>query len=159
MAGAECPPERLETLDALAAGAGVTVRHFVPGLPSEFASLDALVCMGGYNTLAEAVASGVPTVCVPRVAPSREQLIRARAFYSRGLVRLLDPEFLEPDTLRAEVRAALAGRPAGRPGLDLGGHRRAAHHLLELAAKRPARPSSERLAPELTAQLAVAATS
>ena len=78
VAGAHCPQDRRQLLRSKAATAGVAYRKFVPGLPSEFASLDALVCMGGYNTLAEAAASGVPTVCVPRVEPSRDQLVRDR---------------------------------------------------------------------------------
>ena len=46
---------------------------------------------GGYNTLAEAALHAVPAVCVPRVAPRSEQLIRARAFERLGLLRLLHP--------------------------------------------------------------------
>src|ERR1041385_4028461 len=74
------------------ARAGVTLHTFVTGLPGMFRSLDALVCMGGYNTLVEAVSKGVPTVCVPRTFPRREQLIRARAFERLGLLTVLTPE-------------------------------------------------------------------
>jgi len=144
VAGPECPPGRVKWLDGMASEAGVSFRHFVPSLPSEFSSLDALVCMGGYNTLAEAVASGVPTVCVPRVRPRSEQLIRAEAFLARGLLRLVEPDRLAPDVLRAEVESALTTHPhMARTRLDLGGSRRAAHHLLELAAQRASRPRSK----------------
>jgi len=136
VAGTHFPMDRRRLLRSKAAAAKVAYRNFVPELPSEFASLDALVCMGGYNTLAEAAASGVPTVCIPRIEPTRDQLVRAQAFESRGLVRLVDTERLEPELLRSEVESALAGgsRPNG-PGLDLGGDRRAAHHLLEVASR------------------------
>jgi predicted glycosyltransferase len=144
VAGPECPPGRVKWLDGLATDAGVTFRHFVPSLPSEFSSLDALVCMGGYNTLAEAAASGVPTVCVPRVRPRTEQLIRAQAFSARGLLRLVEPDRLAPEVLRFEVETALTTRPpVARTRLDLGGGRRAAHHLLELASQRASRPRSK----------------
>ena len=52
----------------------------VPALTRWLDRVDALVCMGGYNTMAEAVSRGTPTVCVPRTRPRVEQLIRARAF-------------------------------------------------------------------------------
>jgi predicted glycosyltransferase len=102
--------------------------------------------MGGYNTLAEAVASGVPTVSVPRVEPRRDQAVRAEAFARRGLVRMLVPDHLDAETLALEIDAALMTR-AFRPraGLDLGGARRAAHHLLELASQRASRARSKTL--------------
>jgi predicted glycosyltransferase len=160
VAGAHCPQDRRRLLRTKAAAAGVAYRKFVPGLPSEFASLDALVCMGGYNTLAEAIASGVPTVCVPRVDPSRGQLVRARAFEERGLLRLLEREELAPDRLRHEIETILAqGRPPAALRLDLGGDRRAAHHLLEVAAQRPLLAAEEFRPLELTKKLAVAAAS
>jgi predicted glycosyltransferase len=160
VAGAHCPQDRRQLLRSKATAAGIVYREFVPALPSEFASLDALVCMGGYNTLAEAVATGVPTVCVPRVEPSRDQLVRARAFASRRLLRVLERDELEPERLRHEIDAALAEgcRPAAL-GLDLGGDRRAAHHLFEVAARRPPLAADEVLPLELTAKLAVAAAS
>ena len=144
VAGPDCPPAGVRRLQGLATDAGVMFRRFVPSITSEFSSLDALVCMGGYNTLAEAVASGVPTVCVPRVEPRRDQLIRAQAFARRGFLRLLEPDRLTPEALRAEVESALVTR-AFRPRakLDLGGGRRAAHHLIELASQRASRPRSK----------------
>jgi predicted glycosyltransferase len=146
VAGPDCPPARARRLEGQAADAGATFRGFVPSLTSEFSTLDALVCMGGYNTLAEAVASGVPTVCVPRVEPRSEQLIRAQAFARRGYVRLLEPDRLTADALSLEIDAALMTR-AYRPHakLDLGGARRAAHHLMELASQRASRARSKTL--------------
>jgi predicted glycosyltransferase len=137
VSGPQCEPERARRLRALAEDAGVAFRRFVPALASHFPSVDALVSMGGYNTLTEAAASGVSTVCVPRVHPRREQLIRARAFARRGLVKLLPPANLAADSLRVAVGAALDDRRGNgrrvRP-LDVAGARRAALHLLELAS-------------------------
>jgi predicted glycosyltransferase len=160
VAGTHAPRDRRALLRASAAEAQVMYRNFVPDLPSEFSSLDVLVCMGGYNTLAEAVASGVPTVCVPRTEPSRDQLVRARAFESRGLLRLLQRDELEPARLRNEIESALAEGPrSAAVGIDLGGNRRAAHHLFEVAARRPSLEADEVLPVELTEKLAVAAAS
>jgi predicted glycosyltransferase len=144
VSGPQCRPEKERRLCGLAGEAGAEFRRFVPGLSSAFGSLDALVCMGGYNTLLEAAASGVPTVCVPRIRPRREQLLRAQAFARLGLLRLLEPRHLDATALRVEVESALGTRAnlAGRAErlLDLGGARRAARHLLDVAAGEPAFP-------------------
>jgi predicted glycosyltransferase len=138
VSGPQCSPEDVGRLDALASEAGVGFRRFVPDLSSEFPSLDALVCMGGYNTLTEAAASGVCTVCVPRVRPRSEQLIRAQAFARRGLLTVLEPQRLDPAVLEAEVESALARdwqSESTTRELDLDGARRAASDLLELASQ------------------------
>ncbi|TMM04010.1 MAG: hypothetical protein E6G10_06285 [Actinobacteria bacterium] len=135
VAGPMIPPAEFARLSVLGAEAGVRVVNFIPALAGWFAAVDAVVSMGGYNTLVEAVSTGVPIVCVPRVRPRVEQLIRARAFAERGLVRLLEPDRLEATTLRAAVDAALAdGRdPARAALLDHGGADCAAQELLDLA--------------------------
>jgi hypothetical protein len=67
---------------------------------------------------------------------------------------------LDPDVLREKVDEALAEGPrTGSGGLDLGGNRRVANHLVEVAAQRPARSVTELLPLDLTEQLAVAAAS
>ncbi|HEX9598425.1 MAG TPA: glycosyltransferase [Gaiellaceae bacterium] len=138
VAGPRSGDEDLQTLRRMAAEAGVAFSTFLPDLMSTFAAVDALVSMGGYNTLTEAAASGVPTVCVPRVVPRTEQLIRARAFARIGLLRLVEPERLDARTLRSEVACTLAssrvrvGRRA-LAALGLDGAARAAGELLELA--------------------------
>jgi predicted glycosyltransferase len=121
-----------------AVASGTAFRSFVPQLAGWFGVVDALVCMGGYNTLVEAVSRGTPTVCVPRVRPRREQAIRAEAFGRLGLIRNLSPDSLSPSRLRAEVELALTERRdelAGRAhcALDFGGAQRAARNLLEVA--------------------------
>jgi predicted glycosyltransferase len=136
VAGPMIPPDEFARLSALGAEAGVRVVSFIPALVGWFAAVDAVVSMGGYNTLVEAVSTGVPIVCVPRVEPRIEQLIRARAFADRGLLRLLEPDSLSPMTLRASVDAALAdGRdPARAALLEHGGADCGARELLEIAS-------------------------
>jgi predicted glycosyltransferase len=138
VAGPQCPAARAEDLQALCAETGVVFRHTVKDLSDEFASLDALVCMGGYNTLAEAAVSGTPTICVPRTFPTGEQLARARIFERQRLLRLVEPAQLTPVVLRAEIEEAIQTKslrvPAART-LDFDGAWRAARHLLEIAAE------------------------
>ncbi len=134
VSGPHCPPEHAARLARLAAAAEAEWHVFVPALETRLASAGAIVCMGGYNTLGEALAAGVPTVCVPRVAPRQEQLIRARAFEELGLLRVVTPDELTPDRLRAALSAALASGGEKSPvTLDFSGAANAARRLLALA--------------------------
>jgi predicted glycosyltransferase len=138
VAGPQAAVEHVESVRRRAVGHGMAFRSFVPGLAGWFGAVDVLVCMGGYNTLTEAVQRGTPTVCVPRVSPRREQVIRAEAFERLGLIRTLVPDSLSPGRLRAEIEHAFSAdrddlaRRAHR-ALDFDGARRAARNLLELA--------------------------
>ena len=142
IAGPMSPSHEFETLQRLANKTNVTLLNFVPSLASLFWSIDSLVCMGGYNTLAEAVSKGMPTVCVPRVAPRSEQFLRASAFERLGLLSMLHPEQLNVSTLRERIEAALVtsrqqllDRLSGTLRFD--GARTAASRLLALATSRP----------------------
>lgn len=150
VSGSQCDARVAERLRGLAADASVAFRAFVPGLSGGFRSLDALVCMGGYNTLVESVVAGVPTVCVPRVHPRREQLLRARAFARLGLLSLLEPHRLDPPRLTSAIQRALEERhvphPEGAGSLDVDGARRAAAHVLDLANGAALRRSPDRAA-------------
>ena len=139
--GPAMPENERRMLADLVSGTGVALHHFVPGLVRWFGMVDALVCMGGYNTLAEAVAAGTPTVCVPRTFPRSEQLIRARAFDRLGLLTTVEPKNLDVGRLRREVTAALklsrrelTNRANAVLAFD--GASRVASHLIELAETR-----------------------
>lgn len=126
-------------LEREATRSGVLLTASVAGLGRWVQQADAVVCMGGYNSLVEVLAAGVPAVCVPRARPRTEQLIRARILAERGLVTVVEPERLTPDRLRLAVDEALAidrGALAARTHttMDLGGATRAAAALIELAA-------------------------
>ena len=140
IAGPMTPDAEINTLKSLAAASNVAFRNFIPHLPALFGCVDALVCMGGYNTLVEAASQGVPTVCVPRIVPRSEQLIRAQAFERLGLVRMVRPDRLTAQTLRSEIATALQlSRPdllaRAQAALNFDGARRAAGHLFALAAE------------------------
>lgn len=108
--------------------------EFVPNLWRAFEPIDALVCMGGYNTLCEGLAHSVPIVCVPRVHPRREQYLRAECFSRLGLLEFVDPEMLSAPVLRDAVLRALS-RPSGCTAarLNFAGAIRAAEMLSTLA--------------------------
>jgi len=105
--GPMLPEHELKMVRQMAADTEVVIQPFAPCLSSLFWTVDALVCMGGYNTVLEALSKGVPTVCVPRTSPRSEQLIRASAFQQLGLLRMIAPDVLTPTGLNKEIAAAL----------------------------------------------------
>ncbi len=131
----------LARLSKTAADSGVELRTFVPCMPHLLGQTDCLVCMGGYNTLAEAVSRRLPSVCVPRTLPRQEQLLRARLFERLGLLDMVEPGELSGPTLRHAIERALqrpcqARPPRGKANLRYDGAARAARVLAALAANR-----------------------
>lgn len=111
--------------------------HRVPFTPDWLNILhaaDAVVCMGGYNAMVEAVHAGHRAVIVPRLPGAEEQVIRADRFARRGLVTVVPPTALSPERLWAAIRTTLARgvSPAGTLSFD--GRRRV---VAELAAMMP----------------------
>jgi predicted glycosyltransferase len=122
VAGPYCPPGRLAALQAAAARRDdLMVVPFCDDLAAWVAGADAVVTMGGYNSVAEVLATTTPALLVPRVTPRQEQLVRARALARLGAVDLLEPAAAEPAAVGRWVAAALAGRRRPRRDLDLGG--------------------------------------
>jgi predicted glycosyltransferase len=106
VAGPMMPASDQEVLHRMCAEAGVFFEPFVSRLEAFVGSFDALVCMGGYNTLLEAMDVGIPTLCVPRTAPRMEQSLRAEAFGKLGLLSSINPAELNIESMRE----AIAGR-------------------------------------------------
>jgi len=130
--------EERQALQLLATETDVMIYDFVPELHRWFGRVDALVCMGGYNTVWEALHQGTPTVCVPRARPRQEQLIRTQALAKLGVLRVVEPEHLEADGLRLAIEAALQQSrqdlsKRSHAILGFGGGHQAARHLIELA--------------------------
>jgi len=124
-----------ERLHALARGdRALTVVDFVREPVNLVARAGCLVSMGGYNTVCEALSFRKRALIVPRVAPRREQLIRAERLRDRGLVDLLHPEALAPGPISSWI-ADNVGRP-GRLGVDLGGLDRLRQLAGELLARK-----------------------
>lgn len=116
---------------------GLTVLDFVREPTRLVARAACLVTMGGYNTVCEALSFRKRALVVPRVAPRREQLIRAERLRDRGLVDLLHPEALAPGSISSWIGDNL-GRP-GRDGVDLGGLDRLRQLARELLARKAER--------------------
>ena len=88
----------------------------------------------GYNTVSELLVAGKPGLIVPGVRPSREQRVRAEMLAESGVVQVLDPETLDPASVRAALDRLLEAPP---PRVDLAqyqGAARATAIVTELAA-------------------------
>ena len=96
---------RLETL--CCGLSSVVIRPFERDVPSLMHAADAVVTMGGYNSLCEVTGSGTRALVIPRTSPRTEQLLRAQAFARLGLVDLLMLERTTPADLREAVKHAL----------------------------------------------------
>ncbi len=133
---------------------GAEVHRSHADLPKRLAECSAVVCMAGYNTCAEVLASGKPAVLLPRTQPRREQAIRAERFERLGLATALFD--LDPVRLRRAVDAAVdaavtSKRPTPEtPSLD--GARQVCRIAAELLAP-SGRGRSNRANPEPAAAL------
>lgn len=66
-----------------------------------------VIAMGGYNTTYEILSFDKPALIVPRVRPRQEQWIRAERLQALGLLDVMHPDHVAPET----VSHWLAGQP------------------------------------------------
>ena len=88
----------------------VTTLTFHEHLENLMERAAAVVCLGGYNTFCELLSLNKRSLIVPRVTPRAEQLLRAHAGSRLGLVQVLHPGRLSPETL-AEAIIQLPQQP------------------------------------------------
>jgi predicted glycosyltransferase len=93
----------------------VTTLVFHEHLENLMEKAAAVVCSGGYNTFCEALSLGKRCLIVPRETPRGGQLLRAEAARKLGLVHVLHPDQLSPETL-AEALTQL--RVQSPPAMD-----------------------------------------
>jgi predicted glycosyltransferase len=98
----------------------IVIEDYVADLPAYLRAADAVVAMGGYNTIAELLALKRRALVLPRnwrygefVRGPRagiewEQLLRAQALERLGLLRVLSSASFEPEALARGLAAALA---------------------------------------------------
>ncbi len=81
------------------------------------AAADAIVSMGGYNSVCEALVTGRPLVIVPRATHKIEQQIRAESLAAHGLARWVHPQELDGDALAQALEWALCSDRLGHARL------------------------------------------
>ncbi len=135
VAGPLMAPEQVASLEDSARGLDVRVMTSRRDLAAVVVGARAVVCMAGYNTVSEVLRAGKPTLLVPRVRPSSEQLIRATALAERGDARMLHPDTLSTATMSGAL-ADLLHRPAPQVDrTDYDGATRAAAALTTMARR------------------------
>jgi predicted glycosyltransferase len=113
----------------------VTVKSFSNDLVSYLGAADAVVSMGGYNTVAEILSVSVPAVIVPRTRPVSEQQIRATRLDHLGLVKALNPDNLGPEELLRAVNHAVEDHQTSASGIhkmNLAALQRVSDHVRSL---------------------------
>ncbi len=108
----------------------VRMHRFHADLPHLLAQCQTVVSMAGYNTCAEILQSKKPSVLLPRMAPRREQAIRAERL--AGLDLAHNCADLESKRLRRTVETALQRRTLSGPIPNLNGARRVCEFASEL---------------------------
>lgn len=107
VSGPFMPRPRREEIARRAARLRVRFYHFYRRMEILIGLADAVVTMGGYNTVCEILCQGRPSLVVPRETPRLEQRIRAAMFSRQGLIEFLPWAELAPETLRQRIARLL----------------------------------------------------
>lgn len=153
LTGPQMPAEDYERISAAAAenarpgeGGQVILRRYAPNVPGLIREAAAVVCMAGYNSLAEVMATTTPALVVPRSTRRAEQPRRAAALAAAGAVSTLPAERLTPEALSSWLSHAVHQRTL-RDGVDLDGLTRVGDFAAELISRGPVPARSEAHAP------------
>ena len=99
----------------------VEVVEFTDHMEDLMAQASAVIAMGGYNTVVEILASGVPALLFPRATPRREQLIRAERLAAVTALDYCAPDDDPVAAIDTFVGGLLSAPPAAFPSVDLHG--------------------------------------
>lgn len=127
-------PSLRRRLTAIAEQRGdLVIRDFVTNTIELIGQAEAVVSMGGYNTVCEVLTENVPGLVVPRVRPRQEQLVRADRLSDLGLVDSMHPDDVTPERLAGWlVEAVTFTKSRDRGAIALDGLRRVPHFVAEL---------------------------
>ena len=121
--------------------AGLTVLGFVPDPMDLMLKAEAIVAMGGYNTVSEILSMRKRALLVPRCTPRKEQLIRAERLKAMGHIDYIRAEALT-DVGISEWMSAPAPDHANRTAIDFKGLDRIPHFLADLTGSAIAGPTA-----------------
>jgi predicted glycosyltransferase len=102
------------------AGPGVVIVKALEDMLAHISNADALVSMGGYNSVCEILSTAVPALIVPRDHSRSEQRIRAASLAAAGYLEQQELATLTPDALAGWI-ASRAGTRVDRLGAQLNG--------------------------------------
>ena len=113
------PQSRAEVAQLARNNPALTVVDFLSEPIGLMQNAQRIIAMGGYNTICEVLSLARPALIVPRVAPRREQILRAEPLAAQGLIDMIVPDDLTPAAL--EYYLVRPGSVATSCPLDLGG--------------------------------------
>lgn len=123
---------------------GTTVIRHSDDVPGLIDAASAVVCMGGYNTVSEVIATSTPALIVPRNGHRAEQPRRASALAATGAIDTLQLDNLSAAEL-SEWFSGQVDRSVDRTHIDLAGLTAIAHLAAELIGSRIDNISPERI--------------
>ena len=97
---------------------GIQSYDFFSDMETLIAASDIVVCMGGYNTICEALSFKIMSLIIPRETPRKEQYIRAQAFNREGLVEFIPWTQLNEDNLENKILNMLENRSSYMKAMD-----------------------------------------
>lgn len=115
--------------------AGVHVLDFISEPIALLSRAEQVITMGGYNSVCEVLSLNKRALIIPRIAPRREQLIRAQRLARLGLIEFLDPQALTPGAISEWLVQPPAPVPLPR-SIDMNGLHRASCFLEEVVEGR-----------------------
>ncbi|AFY54976.1 putative glycosyl transferase [Rivularia sp. PCC 7116] len=146
--GPEMPQKQKQELCAMAVKyPNVEMREFTNDLMSYLSIANAVVSMGGYNTVCEIMSAAKPAIIVPRIQPSQEQLIRSQRMHDLGLLRSIHPQENTPQALMTQLFQILEN-PQVPKNIDLEGLPRITHHIRNLLADKMTPTQAEFVYPQ-----------
>ena len=111
----------------------VRVVDFDPDFAAVVRAADAVVCMGGYNSIVESVYFGKRPIVMPRVPGSEEQVLRAEGFARLGLATVVGPDPLDVSALWHAIDRELNREGIPAPTVNFDGLECIARELASLA--------------------------
>jgi predicted glycosyltransferase len=100
----------------------VTMMEFTNDLMSYLNAADAVVSMGGYNTICEILSLQKKAIVIPRVRPVQEQWIRAERMSRLGFFQYIHPDALTAETLMQALQAQLQLEHPAPSHINLNAH-------------------------------------
>lgn len=135
VSGPLLPDEEQREFAALAATLpDVQFATFDADFAAAVRAADVVVCMGGYNSVAEAVYFGKRPVIVPRVPGPEEQILRAEGFARLGLASVVPPKSLDATALWDVIEAELDGMTRSVHPIPFDGLNQTARELVDVLA-------------------------
>ncbi|WP_193193410.1 glycosyltransferase family protein [Nostoc sp. MG11] len=130
------PEDKFNQLQAMARDSkNIRIGRYTPYLLSYMKKAELSISMSGYNTTMNILTTGVRAMILPFTGnQDREQTIRAEKLSDLGVVRLLNPNDLQPDYLALKIINYLQYQP-NKINFDFAGVEKTASLLKALAVK------------------------